>query len=548
EKDNYTWRKERRLKVDHSLSFLYEPIQPITSISFDLSVDRNFERFLYDWDGNSLNRFIDEGVLFSYQPGWREYRLLYSEIGRNQNYDMSLSPNVGRWLDLDFDLSGGYNHDLDLASDSLYLESDITSKFRTTANFRMDRLFSSLAERARERTRTDSGSRRESSPAPSVSGRIADALDVINLSSLNFSYSADMGLDNNFLTPSYFDTYLQEDFVEFFKYSTGLYGRSAGDIITGDMNDSSFFGGVQHRNLWYTGVSKNGSDRRTTKRNVSVNTSFDIPGVLDLSIRRISLGHSVSYNITPETDRFDTSRTWPDIQAEAQTSFMEDIDRIQSRFSRFSISTGYTFNKKEKKYSSFWDTSAPGSEYDLDNTYTYGFSPLLDIDGALRRRNIDVGYTFDLTFDTTVSSTFTLVEAQRNSSAGLALQKGFNSADYSVNRDHRWRFSWRKKGEPGQTFELFEGRKLDVIGDIVYSADFSLRRAKNRYYTAENNGGLSDPNTYEEQNISFKPNVTYTFTDKIDFYFYYNLQREVYGESQNVRNSDELAGQITVRF
>ncbi|WP_155851771.1 hypothetical protein [Chitinivibrio alkaliphilus] len=540
EQSSYEWEPERRLRMQHGLSFNYRPIDPLTQFRYSLSVDRNFDRFFNRWDGSSFSEFWNEDVLFSRQPEWRDYHFLFSENSRRQNASMSLSPDIGRWIDLSTDITTSYSHSLDLASDSTDLDSRVSNEFRVSSGLHLRRLFRTLSDHIE-------GNREESQG--SVAGNIADFFDLVNLSTVNLTYSASMELRNTRMTPAYFDTYLGGDYVDYFAYTLGVHGRSLRDIMTGDMDDESYFGGVRHRNDWYDGVQRNTGDRRNTTRRVEGRTSFDIPALIDLRINTLSLQWNQTYTITPELTRFDTTTTWPDFRIGASTSFLENLENIRQNFRSFRLRTGYNFNKRLRKYSTYWIDDRPGSEYLEDHTFRYGFSPLINIDATLRQPGINVKYTLNRTYDTTLTMSHTL-EPDPDVPGQLQLVSEFDGGRKTISTVHSWEATYRTRGESGRSVQFFEGRPVDVVGDVTYRLNISIDKKEHRRHRADNDGNRSteDMVEYDERTFTLRPRVEYTFTDKVDFLFSYEMQRRITGESQNVRDTDRLFAEVTVRF
>jgi hypothetical protein len=540
QQSSYSWDPKRRLSMKHGFAVDYIPIAPLMELQYSLSMDRNFDRYLNSWQGDSFSEFIHEDVVFSLQPEWRTYGVLFSEVGRLQNAVMKLRPELGDWFDIDIDFGGNYSHSIDLGSDSMFLESRVKNDFTVATDLNLRRLFDDISDGIDTRTEDD-----EEQGGSFVHG-ISDFFDHINMSSVDFTYNAQMDLLNTVMTPEYFDSGLGGNSLDYFKYTLGVYGRSMKDIMTGSMNDAAVFGGVQNRNSWYDGYAENTRDTRRTNQSMETRTSFDfLPTLIDLRINSLSLKWNREYTVTPEPDRFDTTITWPDFTIGGQTSFLQGLEYVSDHFKTLTLSTAYNFKKILQKYSDFWDPARAGSRYYEDITVRYGLDPFVNIDGKMRN-GLDVGYSFALTFDTTFSVYHELSEDP--ASSALLRETAFEGAEKIVNRGHDWTLTYRQRGEPGRTFEFFQDREVDVVGDVTYRGKVSLNRKEIIDYRVGADGRQSDnEEVFEERSFTFRPEVEYTFTDKVDLKCFYDMRRSI-NRNDRRQDSDLIAGEVTVRF
>lgn len=524
---------DEKLGIRHSFDMTYKPIAPFSVLNYSLGMDRDFEQYLKSWEKRGVDDFVDES-LFSLDPIWKSYGMLFKEQRRNQNGSISLTPDIFKWLSLSTSLTGSYTQNLASNSDtSLITSADVGSKYSASSTFRIRRLFEIMGK---------AGSGKNG--FANVNKGISKGFNAIDLENLTFTYNANMALSNNKFDPLYFDKYLDGNMASYLAYTFGVKGRSVKDIMTGNMDDINSFAGVQHRNSFYTdGEKYHLNDKRVTTQSYTLSSAIKIPSPIDFSINRASIGWRRTYNTTFNADRFDTSITWPEIRISGNTPVLESISSVKSVFRSLKLETGYTYMNTTRRNSTYFMKNDTTSLVTRSVTIKHGFDPLVKVTGTLKKKRIDMSYGISLLFDSTESGNEKVVTDKKE------LEYEFELSNDLVTVHHSVTGGYKVKGRKGRTLKLFRDRVIELVGDSRYNLTFDLTTQEYKEEKPEESIVRDeDSNNHHDYMFSFRPEFEYQITKDIKFQLYYSLAQSVKDKEKNFITSSELAGEITISF
>lgn len=497
------------LGLTHGFQYSHSPISPILETDFDISVNRDFNEALAQWGHSSTTKFIKERV-FQLDPVWRDYWVTYAENSRTQNANIRFDPKIFDWISHTADYRSNYSQTpKSLGNTRGYLNGRPRSDFGFTSNLRLRSLFTSL-EDITEKIKGLSKS----------FGVMGKGLDKIGLSSVNFNYNASLDLNNDFLDVNFLSA---EDvyFYDFTKYQLGVKHRSFKDIITGNIDDDNAFGGPRYRiNKGYDyDLYKN--DVRNTHQDYRISTSMRLPKPIDVNINNISLGWKRDYQKKWDILYLDSSVTFPDIQVGASSKILEKIPLVKQHMNNLDLNSAYTFSKTEVNRKS-------DNLLRKDFTIGQGWNPLVSLNGQLKKRPINVDYTYSFRIDETTT--------EEN---GKDTEKGRTTKVHG----NEWNVKYDIPGKPDREWKLFRGWVVKIKGDVSMSLNIS--------YNANETKDLS--RVPEEQNqrdwkLSVHPLVTYDFTDNIDGLLEYIFEKEYNDYNDENITFNRFAFTLTIYF
>jgi hypothetical protein len=366
-----TEKRSEVFDISHGLQLDFSPIRPIMDLSYSLNIIRNFPNSLNINQPGRLQDFMQEDVLRRHSE-WGEYYILKRERSRSQKLKMSLNPQFVDWLTNSADYTADYSGSLSKWGNDSTADF-INGKVNTGVNFNSSFNVSSLLPAA-----PDSG-------RPGMLARLRKGCDFVGFNSVSFTYSNNANLTNNYLGSGY----LSESGYgrgrvgngEFMAYQLGLQGRSASDIIFGDMNDSTAFGGMRSRweNDRYDYYK---DDNRSVNQSYQVSTSLGLAKPIDLRLSSISLRWNRQFNVKPDTLRFDTTRSFPELGLGAQSSILDKIKIINRHVQGANLSSNFSMKR------SIRNNDAQGKEYGK----SFELSPMVQIDGTVKKWPITFNY------------------------------------------------------------------------------------------------------------------------------------------------------------
>jgi hypothetical protein len=318
-------------------------------------------------------------------------------------------------------------------------------------------------------------------------------------------------------------------------YSFGIYNRSLGDFITGNMNDAEAFGGVQNRNDWWgeDAIQENAADTRNTSQNFTVSTALRLPKPAEISINTISLGWTRTYNVTPIPESFDTTIIYPDFRLGMSTSALEQIEMINQNFSTFRIDWGYSFKRTERL------SGVLNHSLDENNTISWGFTPLLRTNFRLRKIGLSFVYQLDLSFDTT----HTHQSRYNQDSVWVRELTVLNERRTAQNS---WTANYHVPGRRGRTMRIFRDQIIEINGDMDYS--LSIRHSRTQHDNPILRDRTNEDQRYEDISLSILPEMTYRLTRNVDARVFYNLTRNIRGKSENLSHNAQFGMEVTISF
>jgi len=372
---NFEQRK-KRLGINQGFQLKMRPVKPMLDMDFDLAIVRKFDDDVQMWE-RSWKSFFTEKIA-AWDTTWHNYYVTYGEKNRTQRASLRFSPQFFDWLTHSADYSASYNHfpQNRPADPAGYLRTGVNSAFNFRSGLRIRTLLGDLADAAAKR-KTLSASLEN----------MEKGLSRINLNDLNFTYNASLDLRNEYWDTTFF-RYRGITPLDFFTYQLGKEGRSVGDIMTGDMNDTTALGGMFSR------IGKPGqdplrlyqNDMRSTSQAWTLSTNLRLPPPLDVSLNNLSLGWRRKYSHKPDTLYIDTTVTWPEIRAGASSRILDRITFLTQYMQSMDLSSGYSFTK---------DSAISYSDINISRTHAW--APLVSFRGTLKRRPITTVYSHDYT-------------------------------------------------------------------------------------------------------------------------------------------------------
>ncbi len=502
-------RNIENLGLTHGMQFSYSPISSLLETGFDVSINRDFNEILSKWHKSDTREFIREKI-FSRDGTWGDYYIFTAENNRTQNANIRLDPRIFDWISHTAEYRNRYQHSpktLDGRSD--YLNSKVNSEFNFSSNFRIRSLFSSMSE-ATEKAKGLSN----------VFDILDKGFDKIGLSAINFNYNASLDLNNDFLDTDFLKKNKIKAF-DFLKYQLGAKGRDFKDVITGNIDDYNTFGGPRFRTRKGYDYRLYKNDSRVTHQDYKVSTSLRLPRPLDITLSPLSLGWRNDFQRTHEETFLDSTRVFPEFQIGASTNILEKIPLVKQFLNNLGLNSAYNFSKTERY--TFVSSSDLTKRKDL--TIGHSFSPLVSLNGQMKKRPINIDYTFSFSVDST--STY---EGDNLKGEGKKTRSSQND----------WSFKYDIPGKTDREFKLFRNWVVQVKGDISMGMTVNFNATRVQDYEQNK----------EWDNWLFKvhPLVTYDFTDNIDGKVEYIYEKEYDGITDEKKTFNRFALTVTIYF
>lgn len=301
---------------------------------------------------------------------------------------------------------------------------------------------------------------------------------------------------------------------QFFEYQAGLSGRTGKDIMnifTGEMDDNSF-GGMKFRTVQ---LSK--PDTRSADRSFSIKTSFNLPAPLDVQFSTISLGWSKSVRLTTDTSSRDTTQTFPDLTIGARTGMLNKLPFVMTNFQSLQCNSNFNMNKKSQ------NTITSSQTNNMKST-AMNFSPLVGLDGTLKKWPVKVNYVHNLSVKTDENSGNQNVTSTLTNDDKVGAQYEIQKANFGK-EDIKFLF-W----------------KIPVKGRIVTGLDVTRSSTDVKMGTSVDNLAQTSANS----TLSISPNASYDFTDNITGATKYEYSQKK-GDSQTL-TSNIFSLSVEIRF
>jgi hypothetical protein len=501
----------KNLTLAHSGTFAWDPIN-ILNLNYSLNINRNLDNFVTGPNWSSLRNF-DDLIKIMHQirkpdDAWRKYFILNGERDRTQTSSIKLDPTIWDWLTMSTDYSANYKQNsATLANDPTpYENMGVDSKYHLTTTLTLATLFKNLSDALPN-----------AKAVKSVLGSIEKALNKIQLNSFSFNYDASLSLINNNMNTAFLSG-KNIDMTDLMRYQLGITkGRKAWDLFTGDMPDT-ILGGMKYRN----GDNSPGTlqpintlDKRTTTRSFSINSGLNLPEPISISIGTLGLKWSQSFSAQPDPTTKDSSIIFPDIDVSGSTQMLNKIKLVNNFLQAVSMSSSFNYqNKITKTYTT--------SSSDSIATTTYRFSPLVGLDGKLKKWPVNLTYSHtwnNSTESKRTAGTTETIEHDNKVGATYELQKSGNVSEFKL-------LFWTLplKG----TFTLGVEGELGSTDNITHATKDAPEQSVNA------------------SSVSFTPHTSYTFSDNITGEAHYSFSEKK--EKSQTTTSHIFALSVTVNL
>ncbi|MBD3319780.1 MAG: hypothetical protein GF350_01650 [Chitinivibrionales bacterium] len=473
--------------LGHGFTLSYAPIKPLLYLDYNVSVDRNLDDAVEE---EGLGKDLVRDNVASLDTAWSDFYILYGEESRSQKASARLEPRIFDWLDHRATYSAGFTGTENRRANdpTHYLNLGVNSDLRFTSSLKFRDLMLDLSKiTGQVQNMNDFFTSAES------------GLKKVGFNSVSFNYNSSLALLNKDMDATFMRRTLDHNALDFFKYQLGLKGRGPGDIILGDMDDVSTFGGMQYRRKNNDEEDRLRNDSRSVKRDWSTSTSFSIPSPVDIRFDRISLDHEKRYKITPDTTKRETTIVFPKIGVSASSSLLNQIEAIKNNLRNVTLRSSYTYQKDMTLNVQLRDLEDRKVEItDTSLGVSHSFSPLVSVKGTLKKWPVNLSYEHKLTIDKNVAET----------------KKESNSKNNTDN----WTVNYSIEKTPRRSEFKFFRWAIPLKGRI----EMGLSASHNHNYAETKDNPETDINidtkatpTTDVREIKVGPHVSYGFTDKI---------------------------------
>ena len=486
------------LKLSQGVQIDYAPIKPILDFSYSLSLSRDFPNDSSIGQSHGVFNFLDDNLLkLNSNPVWRDYYILQNEQTRSQQFKATLNPQIFDWLTSTADYSANFSGQItSFGADSN--QNCMNATVNSGVNFNSGLTFGPLFQ-------TLSGIK--------AAGIMKKGFDLIGFNNVNFTYSSTGNLTNDYLGTDFLSSQNISG-MDFMAYQLGLEGRSLSDIIAGTMNDRTAFGGMRTR---YDTNDSDAyayyqNDTRSVNQSWMVSTSFSLPKPIDLQISSVSLKWNRQYSVRPDTTFYDTTWTYPNLSISAQSHILNKIGFITKYVQVGNLSSNLSLQRVEESSSTLGgtDTTSGGTT----STSTIDLSPLVGIDGTLKKWPITFKYQHTLHLQNTESNTNPQSVSRNGDNVDVSYAIP-NSSGLATLKIFKWTIPVRGHTSMGMTFERDEST-TEVSGSV----------------------------TNDVSNLSIMPHLSYTFTDNITGTMQYNYLRATLNGVITTTNTASLIAEI----
>jgi hypothetical protein len=491
------------LKLNQGIQIDYAPIKPLLDLSYSLSLGRDFPNDSLIGRSHGVFNFLDDNILkLNSNPVWRDYYILQNEQTRSQQFKATFNPQIFDWLTSTADYSANFSGQItSFGADSNQncMNATVNSGVNFNSGLTWNPLFQNLS-------------------GVKAAGIIKKGFDLIGFNNVNFTYSSTGNLTNDNLGTDFFSSQ-NVNGMDFMAYQLGLEGRSLSDIIAGTMNDRTAFGGMRTR---FNSIDTNAyayyqNDTRSVNQSWMVSTSFALPKPIDLQISSISLKWNRQYSVRPDTTFYDTTWTYPDLSITAQSHILDKVRLITKYVQVGNLSSNLSLKRAEESSSTLGgttDSAGVTATGGTTTTSTIDLSPLVGIDGTLKKWPITFKYQHTLHLQTTESNT----SPQSASRSGDNFDVSYtipSSSGLATLKIFKWTIPVRGHTSMGMTFERDEST-TEVSGSV----------------------------TNDVSNLSILPHLSYTFTDNITGTLQYNYLRATLNGVITTTNTASLIAEI----
>jgi hypothetical protein len=486
----------RDLNVSHGLTLDLSPAKPVVDLSFSLAVQRDFpDSIVLGTPGKALGVLNRHILNTNANPLWDDYYILENERSRSQKFRIALTPELFSGLTHSADYTADYSGALTTrgsVNSTEYINAKVASEF----SFNSALMISSLLGGAP----TDSG----------FLGKMAAGMkkgcDQIGFTSVNFTYSAKSDLTNGYLGSAFLERQ-KMGLADFTAYQFGFKGRGIYDIITGDMNDRTAFGGMRYRRQYNDEYDLYRSDSRMVSRRFQVSTSLGITRPIDLRFTQMSLGWSRQYTVQQDTAFFDTTTSFPEVGLGASSSVLDRVKILARYFQGMNLSSSFSYKKNRDHKFSSGGTAATGRSYDM--------SPLVAVEGSVKKWPVRFSYQHTLGNEKSASS----VSSTKTSRNGDNLDMSYDIPP--------------------------PANGLGVIKFLYWSLPVRGKTSTGMRFSRDHSITFTGPEkTSDDSNLSLTPHVSYVFTDNVTGTLEYTGSRTAKNGASTTTNTMALIAEV----
>jgi hypothetical protein len=240
-----------------------------------------------------------------------------------------------------------------------------------------------------------------------------------------------------------------------------------------------------------------------------------LPEPISISIGTLGLKWSQSFSAQPDPTTKDSSIIFPDIDVSGSTQMLNKIKLVNNFLQAVSMSSSFNYqNKITKTYTT--------SSSDSIATTTYRFSPLVGLDGKLKKWPVNLTYSHtwnNSTESKRTAGTTETIEHDNKVGATYELQKSGNVSEFKL-------LFWTLplKG----TFTLGVEGELGSTDNITHATKDAPEQSVNA------------------SSVSFTPHTSYTFSDNITGEAHYSFSEKK--EKSQTTTSHIFALSVTVNL
>ncbi len=374
----------RTFNLRHGMDFNYSPIDPLLRFNYGLNIYRDLTpdaSFVQEELWDSFN-----STVLKMSDYWdSRYMILHGEQRRAQTARVNFDPHIFKWLTHGFEYSATYGSNLNDAGGRDAVDSynaSVQSNFKLNTSFHFNRFFEGAGS------------------ATSGLNFLSDFFKTagkgfsnIGLRSVSYTYETGAEFRNHNIASNLLEQAGMGG-LDFLKYQLGVKNRSWADIFNAHIDDYGAFGGMHYRGRFEETNALYRNDYRTGSTNSRIATQFTIPQPLEIRFTNISLGWGENFRVSPDTAFVDTSIVLPEFRISASTPDLLKIGFLQTSLQRINLNSGLNYRKTERLSSSV----SP------ENTTLINWSPLVGLDGQVRRWPINFNYRHNYSVETKESN------------------------------------------------------------------------------------------------------------------------------------------------
>jgi hypothetical protein len=474
----------RTFDMRHGARVEYSPIDPLLAFGYSIRLDRDLSNLPTDSWNLMMDSTFSKIFGTSENEKWNTYGVLYGERGRTQSASAKLSPQFVAWMTHSAEYSADYTG-LTARRDNdstRYINASVS----TALKFRTSLLLSDLFKPVKDTAAKDSAGKAR--PSGGYMPFIGNAINRINMRSINFEYDVSTDLKNGFLSSTYLSDTAGMSGYDFLRYQMGL-RRGLNDYLFGTLGEESL-GWMRYRLQTGAPVDLYRNDQSKGSWAARFSTAFAIPDPFRVDITGVSFGWGREFYGQPDSTYIDTAVVLPEIRVGANTKALTKLSFINRFFSDLGASSSFSFKNSRRE-----------SRDRTDTTAAIELQPLISLEGKLIRwPSLTANYRFG-TSNTNINS------GGKNAS-GVA---EWISTENTNRNSHTLTLAYAFTGA-GKLKELrFRKWVIPVQGKTTVGLGVNWEASEVR---TSKKGSEEDVVT-EESNFNYSPYIDYVFTKNI---------------------------------